>query len=163
LSLRVCDTLYSIVARIDEELDVTLGETCDTLQACQSRSTGCFEAQTYLECSEWRRRTRSASLLIVARLRLLVFFGAHRVGYEVNRGGRGSEIKVGTIYVAQESVKSTRSGSEGERMREPKSCLVDATEGASVPLVAILPNSKVCSRRGPVLPTVRRQKCSIQC
>ena len=117
MSLRVCDTLYSIVARIDEELDVTLGETCDTLQACQSRSTGCFEAQTYLECSEWRRRTRTASLLIVARLRLLVFFGAHCVGREmkVYWGGRCNEVKAGTICVAQESVKSTRVGSESER------------------------------------------------
>jgi hypothetical protein len=34
LNLRVCDTLYGVVARIDEELDVTLGETCDTLRSC---------------------------------------------------------------------------------------------------------------------------------
>jgi hypothetical protein len=70
-------------------------------------------------------------LLIVARLRLLVFFGAHRVGGEmkVYGGGKCSEIKVGTMYVAQESVKSTRIGSESKRI---KSGVVDATEGALV-------------------------------
>ena len=32
--IRVCDTDLGVVARIDKELDVTLGETGDTLQGC---------------------------------------------------------------------------------------------------------------------------------
>jgi hypothetical protein len=48
---------------------------------------------------------------------------------KVYGGGKCSEIKVGTMYVAQESVKSTRIGSESKRI---KSGVVDATEGALV-------------------------------
>jgi hypothetical protein len=76
-SLRVCNTFDSVVACFDEELNVTLGESGNTLPHDQSCSVQQCQVPTNLESTEWRGCTWSPGLLIVARLRLLVFFGTH--------------------------------------------------------------------------------------